>query len=225
MDGHENEDVGFRHGSESILHCPSSGMTTNLLPEKVSGMTMSPVSVYKPSNGADPFFNSGWDPLVSLSQTENFGGSSMVSHSEFANPPYPVLMENQGISSTSHLVQYPSGSSFVELVPKLPCFGSGSFSEMVNSFGLPECSQIANSGCPQNYATNKEGGAQRTSTTGVQSQDDRQISGEGPIESSTNAKIRKRASDSSNSPVSPHQVGGVIIAYGLGSGICPFPFV
>ncbi|GMY14908.1 transcription factor bHLH74, partial [Fagus crenata] len=124
MDGHENEDMGFQHGSEGILNCQSSGMSTNPLPEKVSGMTMSSVSMYKPSNGADPFFGSGWDPLVSLSQSENFGGSSMVSHGEY--PPYPVVMENQGISTTSHLVQYPSSSSFVELVPKLPCFGMSS---------------------------------------------------------------------------------------------------
>ena len=41
MDGHENEDVGFQHGSEGILNCQSSGMSTNPLPEKVSGMTMS----------------------------------------------------------------------------------------------------------------------------------------------------------------------------------------
>lgn len=203
MDGHENEDVGFQHGSEGILNCQSSGMSTNPLPEKVSGMTMSSVSMYKPSNGADPFFGSGWDPLVSLSQSENFGGSSMVSHGEY--PPYPVVMENQGICTTSHLVQYPSSSSFVELVPKLPCFGSGSFSEMVNSFGLPECSQIGNSGCPQNYASNKEVGIGRTSTNGAESKDDHQNSGEGAIGSSPNAKRRKRVPDSKNSPISPNQ--------------------
>ncbi|KAF3953951.1 hypothetical protein CMV_020647 [Castanea mollissima] len=205
MDGHENEDVGFQHGSEGILNCPSSRMSTNPLPEKVSAMTMSCVSMYKPSNGADPFFGSGWDPLVSLSQSENFGGSSMVSHGEY--PPYPVVMENQGISTTSHLVQYPSSSSFVELVPKLPCFGSGSFSEMVNSFGLPDCSQIANSGCPQNYASNKEVATGRTSTNGAQSKDDQQVSGEGAIGSSPNAKRRKRVPDSNNSAFSPNQNG------------------
>ncbi|KAE8057008.1 hypothetical protein FH972_013731 [Carpinus fangiana] len=205
MDGHENEDVGFQHGSDGVLHCPSSGMSTNPLPEKVSGMAMSSGSMYKPSNGADHFFSSGWDPLVSLSHSENFGGSSMVSHSEFSNPPYPVVMENQGISTSFHLVQYPSSSTLVEPVPKLPCFGSGSFSEMVNSFGLPDCSQIANSGCPQNYASNKDGGTGKTSTNAAQSQDDHQISGEGAVGSSPNAKRRKRAPDSNNPPFSPHQ--------------------
>ncbi|KAG2692429.1 hypothetical protein I3760_08G054000 [Carya illinoinensis] len=196
MDGRENE---------GILQCPSSGMGTNPLPEKVSGMIMNSVSMYKHSNGADPFFSSGWDPLVSLSHNENFGGSSMVSDREFSSTPYPIVLENQGISGTSHLVQYPSSSTFVELVPKLPCLGSGSFSDMVNSFGVPECSQIANSECPQNYASSKEGGSGRPSTYGALSQDDRQISGEGAVGSSPNAKRRKRVSDYNNSPVSPQQ--------------------
>ncbi|XP_041018451.1 transcription factor bHLH74-like [Juglans microcarpa x Juglans regia] len=208
MDGHENEDVGFQHGGEDNLHCPSLGMSTNPLPEKISGMIMSSVSMYKPSNGADPFFSSGWDPLASLSQNENFGGSSTVSHSEFANPPYPIALENQGTSSTCQLVRYPSNSSFVELVQKLPCFGSGSFSEMANSFGLPDCGQIANSGCPQNYASLKESGTGITSTNGVLSRDDPQISCEGAIGSSPDAKKRKRASDSKNSPVTHQNAEG-----------------
>lgn len=194
MDGHENEDVGFQHGGEDNLHCPSSGMIT------------SSVSMYKPSNGSDPFFSSGWDPLASLSQNDNFGGSSTVSHSEFANRPYPVSLESQGTSSTSQMERYPSNSSFVELVQKLPCFGSWSFSEMANSFGLPGCSQVANSGCPQNYASHKEGGTGITSTNGALSRDDPQISCEGAVGSSPNANRRKRSSDSKNSPISSHQV-------------------
>lgn len=197
MGSHDNEDMGFQHRNEGSLNCPSSGMSTNPLPEKVSRMAMSSISMFKPSNAPDPFFGSGWDPLVSLSQSDNFGGSSVASQSEYTNHPYPVAMETQGMSSTSHLVQYPSDSSFVEMVPKLPCFGSGSFSEMVGSFGLPECAGISNSGCVANYNPNRDGGIDRTSTMGAQSHDDRQISEEGALGSSPNGKRRKRVPESS----------------------------
>nr|WIE96148.1 basic helix-loop-helix transcription factor [Loropetalum chinense var. rubrum] len=119
----------------------------------------------------------------------------MVSHCEFTNSTYPVVMENQGISRNSHIVQYPSSdSSLVELVPKLSCFGSGSFSEMVGSFGLPECGQTAaNTGCPQNYSQNKDGdGTEKASTNG----EDCQISEEGALGASPNGKRRKRVIDS-----------------------------
>ncbi|PON65564.1 Basic helix-loop-helix transcription factor [Parasponia andersonii] len=201
MSGQENEDVEFQHRSEGFLTCPSSGMSTNTLPEKASGMMMSSLSMFRPSNGQDPFFGSGWDPLVSLSQSENLGGSSMVSHGEFCNPPYPVVLENQGMSSSSQLVQYPSDSNFVEMVPKFPCFGNGGFTEMVGSFGLPQCAEIASTGCPSNYTLNKEKGSERTSTIGGQSQDGCQNS-DGGMGSSPNGKRRKRAPDSS-SPLRP----------------------
>ncbi|XP_010109419.2 transcription factor bHLH74 [Morus notabilis] len=200
MSGQENENVGFQQSrSEGFLNCPSSRMATNTMPEKASGVTMSSLSMFKPPTGSDPFFASGWDPLVSLSQTENFGGSSMVTQGEFCNPPYnnPVVLESQGMSSTSHLVQYPSDSSFAEMVPKLSCFGSGSFSDMVGSFGLPQCAGIASTGCPPNYPPNSE----TTSTVGGQSQDGCQIS-DGGIGSSPNEKRRKRVPDF-NSPLSP----------------------
>lgn len=202
MGGGDNDDTGFQNRNESVMNCPSSGMNTNPLPQKVSGMSMNSMSMYKSSSGADHFFGSGWDPIVSLSQGENFGVSSMVSHCEFATSPYPVVMENQGISSTANLAQYPSDPSFVELVPKIPGFGSGNFSEMVSSFGLPETARrIPNSGCPPN----KESGNERTSTNVAQSLEDRQISEEAAIGASTNGKTRKRASESS-SPSNPDKV-------------------
>ncbi|CAN6682311.1 unnamed protein product [Malus baccata var. baccata] len=202
MGGHDSEDVGFQHRNDGSLNYPSSGMNTNPLPEKVSRMAMSSVSMFKPSNGADPFFGSGWDPIVSLSLSDHFGSSTGISHSEFPNPPYPIAMENQGMSSTSHLVQYPSDSSYAGMMPKLPpCFGSGSFTEMVGSFGVSECGQLANSGCPSNYNPNREGG---TSTIGAQSHDDRQISEESALGSSPNGKRRKRVPES-NSAFSPNK--------------------
>ncbi|OMO50911.1 hypothetical protein CCACVL1_30153, partial [Corchorus capsularis] len=201
----DNDDVGFKHRHESLINCPSSRMNTNPLSDKVDGMAMSSISMYtKPSNASDPFFASGWDPIISLSQGESLGGSSMVSHGEFANSHYPLLMENQGISGASHFSQYQSDPSFVELVPKLQGFGSGNLSEMVNSFGLPQCSQIANSRFPPNYALNAEGGNERGSTNSTQSRDDNQISEEGGLVTSPNGKRRKRVPESS-SPLGSYQ--------------------
>ena len=148
MGTEDNGDVGFQHRG------PSSGMNPIPMSEKILGRAMSSGTIIKSTNGADPFFGSGWDSL-SLSRSENFGGSSPT---EFANPPFPVLLANQAIDSSVHLVHYPSDLGLVDMVPKLPSFGSGNFSEMVSSFGLPESGQITNSGCPINYLRNKQGG-------------------------------------------------------------------
>ncbi|KAL7262372.1 hypothetical protein ACSBR1_000699 [Camellia fascicularis] len=130
-------------------------------------------SMFKSSSGADhSFFGSGWDPLVSLSQSENFEGSSVIPH--------------------TFGVHYPSDSGLVDMVPKLPpCFGSGSFSEMVGSFGQPEYGQIART--------------EKTSTNGAPSQGDQQISEEGALGISHSGKRKKRVSES-NSPFNPSKV-------------------
>lgn len=180
-----NDDMGFQNRDGSIMSCPSSGMNTN------------------------PFFTSAWDPVVSLSQPGNFGGSSMVSQSEFTDSPFHIVMENQGISNTSQLVHYPSGSSFAELVPKFSGFGSGNFSEMVGSLGLTDCGQIAsNTRCPSNYILNKEGHNERGIANGVQSQEDQQLSKEA-MGASPNGKRRKRVSDS-DCPSDPNKVTFVL---------------
>ncbi|GFY85977.1 basic helix-loop-helix (bHLH) DNA-binding superfamily protein [Actinidia rufa] len=90
--------------------------------------------------------------------------------------------------SSSHLVHYPSDSShgLVEMVPKLPFFGSGNFSEMVGSFALPDCDQIAPT--------------EKTSTT-----DDQQVTEEGEMGISPCGNRKKRASESS-SPFNPSKV-------------------
>jgi len=167
--GDSNDDLGYQNRGESVMNCPSSGMNTN------------------------PFYVSAWDPVVSLSQPGNFGGSSIVSQSGFSNSPFPIVMENPGISN---LVHYPSGSGFVELVPKFPGFGSGNFSEMVGSLGLTECGQITHTGCPPNY--NKE-------ANNAQHQEDQQLSEETSIGASPNGKRRKRVPES-NSPLDPNKV-------------------
>lgn len=202
MGGDDNVDMRFQLRGEGVMNCPSSSMNTNPLYQKVGGVTMSSMPMYKSSSGGDSFFASGWDPLVSLSQGEHYGSSSMVCHNDFPNSNYPVV-ENQGISRTSHMAHYPSSdANLVELVPKLSCFGSGSFSEMVGSFGLPECAQTRITDGPQNYPSNKEGGIEKTSTNGARSQEDCQISEEG---ASPNGKRRKRVDDS-HSPFNPHLV-------------------
>ncbi|XP_039066493.1 transcription factor bHLH74-like [Hibiscus syriacus] len=190
-----NDDVGSKH--HNIMNCSSSEM--NPLCDKVDGMPKSiSISMYnKPLNSSDPFLGSGWDPIVSLSQSESLVGSSMVSHGEFANFHYPHLMENQGICGTSHFSQYQSNPSFVELVPKLPGFGSGNFSEMVGSMSLPQSDQVANiRGCPS-YTLNHEGGVERASTNSTQSREDRQIS-DGVVGAASNGKCRKRVPESSH---------------------------
>ncbi|XP_022721884.1 transcription factor bHLH74-like isoform X2 [Durio zibethinus] len=201
----DNDDVGFKHRHESLMNCSSSQMNTNPLSDKVDAMAMSSISMYnKPSNASDPFFGSGWDPIVSLSQSESLVGSSMVSHSEFADTQYSLLMENQGISGTSHFSQYQSDPSFVELVPKLPGFGSANLSEMVGPLSLPQCSQMANSRRPPIYALIHEGGSERASTNSTQSRDEHQISEEGLVGASPNGKSRKRVPES-NSPLGSYQ--------------------
>ncbi|KAJ6304754.1 hypothetical protein OIU78_020341 [Salix suchowensis] len=174
--GDNNGDLGYQNRAESVMNCPSSGMNTN------------------------PFYSSAWDPIVSLSRPGNFVGSSTGSQSEFSNTPFPIVMENPGISNTCHLVRYPSDSGFIELVPKFPGFGSGNFSEMVGSLGLTECSQIVNAGCPPNY---KEANNESTSH-GAQRQEDRQLSEETTIGALPNGKRRRRVAES-NSPFDPNK--------------------
>ncbi|KAE8716295.1 transcription factor bHLH74-like isoform X2 [Hibiscus syriacus] len=156
------------------------------------GLAMSSISIFnKISNTLGPFLGSGWDPNVS--QSESLGGSSVASH-------YYLVMERQGISGTSHVSQYQSHPSFVELVPKLSGFDGGNLSQMVGPFGLPQCNQIANSRCPSNYALNAEGGNGRGLTNSLRSLDEYRVLEEALVGSSPNGNIRKRSPES-NSPL------------------------
>ncbi|CAK9316465.1 unnamed protein product [Citrullus colocynthis] len=160
----ENDEMGFRNSNEGLMNCPST-------------MAMG------------SFYGSGWDPLVSFGQSENFGAaSSMVSsHGEFSNS-FPVVLENHGGSGTAQQgVQYPTD---LEMSTKLPCFGSGNYSDMFgSSFGL--AGQILG-GCSSNY---------RNAQT---SQENLPLSGEETAVGSPNGKIRKRALDSTF-PFSPNK--------------------
>lgn len=80
--------------------------------------------------GGESFYSSGWDPLVSLSQSENFGTASMVApHGMFSGPSYPIASE-----STSHLLRYSSDPNALEMAPRL---GGANFSDMVSPFAMP----------------------------------------------------------------------------------------
>ncbi|CAI9115979.1 OLC1v1017014C2 [Oldenlandia corymbosa var. corymbosa] len=193
MGTEDSGDMGFQQsGGDSVLNCPSSGMDTNSMSDKVAGMAMcSESTMFKSSTGVDPFYGSGWDPLVSLNHGENFGGSTVVPHhNEFANSHYQVAFHNQAISSSSHLVHYQSSSGLGDMVPKIPSFGSGGFSEMVNSFGLPECGQITETSIHPIYAQK----------SGVAGQENCQISDERVLGNSLNGKKKRKASDSPLNP-------------------------
>ncbi|XP_028806918.1 transcription factor bHLH74 isoform X2 [Neltuma alba] len=186
MGGHENA-MGFQHGRETILNCPSSGLSTS-----VSEIAVSSVSMPKPPVVTNPFLGSSstWDPLVSLSQTQTFGGSSMVSHSEFGSSSYPLVLENQGMNSTSHLVQYMSDSNFA-----VPSYASGSFSEMVGSFPQHGCSDLANTRYGPSYNQNEEAAMKRAPLNGSQSQLEDPAPDEGATGSAPNGSRRKRGLD------------------------------
>ncbi|KAI4337088.1 hypothetical protein L6164_015542 [Bauhinia variegata] len=190
MGGHENA-MGFQHGNDTILNCASSGLSTN-----VSEMAISSVSMAKPSDAANPFLGSStWDPLVSFNQSQTLGASSMVSHNEFANSSYPLLLENQAMSSTSHLVQYMSDSNFGEMIPKIPSFEGGNFSEMIGSFGQSGCSDMVNTGYRPSYNPNKESGIERTQINGSHSQGEDSPPEQRDTGSASNGNRRKRGLD------------------------------
>lgn len=190
MGGHHENAMGFQHGQETILNCTSSGLNNN-----VSEIGISSVSMAK-----NPFLGSSsstWDPLVSLSQTQTFGGSSMVSHSEFGGSSYPLVLENQGMNSNSHLVQYISESNFA-----IPSYASGNFSEMVGSFPQHGCSDLANTRFGPSY---EEAAMKRAPLNGAQSQLEDLTPEEGAAGSAHNASRRKRGLDH-NPTFSPNKV-------------------
>ena len=206
MGGQENAMGGFQHGNESILTCPpTSGLSGPNV--NVSEMAISSVSMAKPSNVvANPFLaSSTWDPLVSLSQAQTFGGSSMVSHNEFvnANSSYPLVLDNQGgISNTSHLVQYMSDSNLGGIVPKVHSYASGGFSEMVGSgsFCQHGSGDMADTGYPTHYNPIKEAPI----INGEQSQVEDSIPEEEAPGSAPSGNRRKRGLDH-NSTFSPNK--------------------
>ncbi|XP_027356363.1 transcription factor bHLH74-like isoform X2 [Abrus precatorius] len=184
----------FQHGNEGILNCPISGLRTS-----VSEKTVNSVSMAMPSGVANPFLaSSAWDQLVPLSQVQTFRGSQVISPCEFANSSYPLVMENQGMSSSSHLVQYISDSNFVDMVHKAPSYGSGSLSEIVGSLSLPPSSDIANIEYQPNQNPSHVGVIERSPINNEQSQGEGSTPEEGETGSAHGENRRKRELDNSS---------------------------
>ncbi|PIA57060.1 hypothetical protein AQUCO_00600058v1 [Aquilegia coerulea] len=200
MDESDNSDLGFEKRGRDLQITPSSGMY--MVPEKIGQTTMKSVPLCKSSNGVDLILSSGWDPHVSLSQNSELKGSNIDSENPVASYPYNVgMLGNHGASINPHILGYALDPSLLELSPKLSSFGSGSFSAMVSSFGLPEYDQIANASCPD-YHRSKEACINKYSKKldehGVMFQGDLQVSDEGGSGSSPNEKKRKRTTDYSS---------------------------
>ncbi|KAJ1430359.1 Myc-type, basic helix-loop-helix [Sesbania bispinosa] len=191
--------MGLQHGKEGIVNCPLSGLRTS-----VSEMTISSVSLAMPSGLANPFLaSSAWDPLVSLNQIQTLRGSPMVSHSEFSNSSYPLVLKNQGMSSNSLIVQHVSDSNLVDMVPNVPSYGSGNFSEMIGSFGQTGSGDIANTVYQPNcYPSNVS--AKLGPMNNEQSQGEGSTPEEGETGSALDENRRKRGLDY-NSTFSPNK--------------------
>ncbi|KAL4372365.1 hypothetical protein AHAS_Ahas06G0258500 [Arachis hypogaea] len=194
MGGHENA-MGFHHGNESIL-------TNNV---NVSEMDMSSSMSLAKSSSSDvvvpnsnPFLasSSSWDPIVSLSQSQTFGGSSMVTthNSDFGN------------SSSYPFVQYMSDSTNLEgiMVHKIPSFGSGNFSEIVGSFCQEGSSDIPNMGFRPSYNHGNDAGTERAPMN-EQSQVEDSITEDGAPGTAPSGNRRKRMLDHDSS-FSPNKV-------------------
>jgi hypothetical protein len=202
MGGEENA-MEFQHGNENI-------MTSEMDISSVSNMAKSSSEV---PNHHHFLGSSAWDnPLVSLSQAHTFGGSSMVSHNDFsnANSTYnPLVLENQGMSSTSHLVQY---SNLGGMIHKIPSYGSGSFSEMVGSFGQHGSGgdHVANTSGypipPQHYNHIKDAGNQRGHFNAEQSQVEDSVHEDGATGSAPGSGNRRKRGIDQNSTFSPNKV-------------------
>ncbi|KAK9097122.1 hypothetical protein Sjap_022619 [Stephania japonica] len=195
----EHSEMGFQQiGGKGMYAVPQPG--------KVVRRTMSSASLSDSSNGTDSFFSNGWDPLVSMSQSLEFRGSSIAAahHHQVSISSHGVGgSENHGGSGAS-FVHYPSDASFVELgLSKLPCFGSGSFSEMVSSLGMSEYGQITDAMCPSDYPSMVHHGETKKNSPSSRKiidrnaifQDDLPMSEEGAcqLSSSPNEKKRKNA--------------------------------
>lgn len=141
-------------------------------------------------NGVNPFYGSGWDPMVTLNQSATFGNSSMVPQTEFGNAQF---LENQMMGHSSQLVHhFQSDPSLIGMLPKMPSYGSGSFSEMVSSFG-----HIAESGSHPSFNQNNVVGIQTVSNSKERCQN----SGDGVVGASPSRNRKRKVSVGASSKV------------------------
>ncbi|GMH16482.1 hypothetical protein Nepgr_018323 [Nepenthes gracilis] len=174
-----------------MLNCSSSVNNTIAISEKVVTMAPSSGATFKSPQGGESLYDPGWDPNVSWSHSENFGcSSSKVSHDIFANSSYPILLEKPAVSSTSHLFHCRADPNVTEMLPKLPIFLSGNFSEMVESFGLTGCGQTSDVVCPRSFTLNKNGATEDSSLGAAQALGDFPVSKDRLVAVSPNGKRR-----------------------------------
>ncbi|XP_068655729.1 transcription factor bHLH49-like [Aristolochia californica] len=96
------------------------------------------------STGLESFFGSSWDPLVPVAAPHQ---RDLFSYGNDCG------LENQVANGTSHQLECPGLSSI----------GNGRFPDIIGSFGLSECSQIAGSVSPPKFPKNEECGIEKTS--------------------------------------------------------------
>ncbi|MCL7025259.1 hypothetical protein MKW94_001981 [Papaver nudicaule] len=200
MNGNGDLEFQQRLGMYTNLITPPSGMCTNLQAEKVAEeITLNQISISKSTNGADSFFHTGWDPV---SQAMEFKGSIMDSHHQIGIPSLNVdLLENQRIGNSSHHVLYPSDPNLMELEAKLPSFGSGSFTDMLAPFCIPESRQFVHAGSLPGFPSNKEttgntnSGSGKVADHGVIFQEEVPVANECGRKPLYNGKKRKRVPD------------------------------
>ncbi|OWM80626.1 transcription factor bHLH74 [Punica granatum] len=191
MEACDGGDMGFQQVGNAVTNRESNPISQEASMMAMSSMAMIP----KPANvHHDPFFGFGWDPLSSMTQNhQNFGCPPVVPHRDFASFPFPPLplWENQGIPP--HLAHYPPpDSSFIDMVPRAPCFVSRGLSDMVGPVGLPQSGPVANPG--PNYASNVGDSAiEGTRNT------------EGEAMGSPSTERRRKRTPDSSSPYDPNK--------------------
>lgn len=171
--GDDENTMGFQHRNESILSRPISGLGTNV------------------SDISNPFFgSSAWDPHFSLSQTQTFAGSSLVSHNDFPNSSYTSVLKNHGMSNSSHFVHYMSESNFANMVPEISSYANG---------------DMANAEYASSHNTNREADIVMAPINDTQLHGEHSIPEEGATSSPIGSR-RKRGLDH-NPTFSPAKVG------------------
>ncbi|ONK74559.1 uncharacterized protein A4U43_C03F7680 [Asparagus officinalis] len=84
--------------------------------------------------------------------------SSGVAAEQFMATDWDPL---HSVSGSTGFSSYNVGNSNIERLPSLSFFGSDSLSDLMNSFGLPENTQMASVVCPQEFPSGTEHGAEK----------------------------------------------------------------
>ncbi|KAG9440652.1 hypothetical protein H6P81_020817 [Aristolochia fimbriata] len=136
-----NTEFGVEHRNGSFVNCQPSGSFLAMSSTPVCDMQSNPCSS---STGLESFFGTNWDPLVPVTAHHQ---RDLFSYSNDCG------LENEATDGTSHLLE----------CPRLSSIGKGRVSDIIGSFGLSECSQIAGSVSSPNFPKNEECGIEKTS--------------------------------------------------------------